>query len=44
VGFSIYLDHFIPLSPALREIVSLALLAALTAANYIGVREANWVA
>jgi basic amino acid/polyamine antiporter, APA family len=27
VGFSIYLDHFIPLSPALRQIVSLALLA-----------------
>ena len=43
VGFSIYLDHFIPLSPALREIVSLALLAALTAANYIGVREGAWI-
>src|ERR1019366_169676 len=43
VGFSIYLDHFIPLSPALREIVSLALLAALTAANYIGVKEGAWI-
>lgn len=43
VGFSIYLDHFIPLSPALREIVSLALLAALAAANYIGVKEGAWI-
>src|ERR1700680_3122242 len=39
VGFSIYLDHFIPLSAALRTIVSLALVAALSAINYIGVRE-----
>jgi len=43
VGFSIYLDHFIPLSPAQRAIVSLALLAALAAANYIGVKEGAWI-
>jgi APA family basic amino acid/polyamine antiporter len=43
VGFSIYLDHFIPLTAALRTIVSLALVAALSAINYIGVREGAWV-
>jgi len=43
VGFSIYLDHFIPLSPSWRQIVSLALLAALAAANYIGVKEGAWI-
>jgi APA family basic amino acid/polyamine antiporter len=37
VGFSIYPDHFIPLSPALREIVSLALLAALSSLSYRGI-------
>jgi len=43
VGFSIYLDHFIPLSPAWREIVSLALLASLAAANYVGVQQGAWI-
>ena len=43
VGFSIYLDHFIPLSPVMREVVSLALLAVLAAANYIGVQEGAWI-
>jgi APA family basic amino acid/polyamine antiporter len=43
VGFSIYLDHFIPLSPTMRTMVSLALVAALSAINYIGVRESAWV-
>lgn len=43
VGFSIYLAQFVPLSPAMREIVSLALLFVLTAANYIGVREGAWI-
>src|SRR5579871_4134826 len=43
VSFSIYLDHFVPLSPALREIVSLSLLAILSAANYIGVQEGAWI-
>src|ERR1700722_250922 len=39
VGFSIYLDHFIPLTPMLRTAVSLALVAVLCAINYVGVRE-----
>jgi len=43
VGFSIYLDHFIPLTAAMRTIVSLALVAALSTINYIGVREGAWV-
>ncbi len=43
VGFSIYLDHFIPLSPALRVAASLALLVVLSAANYIGVKEGAWI-
>lgn len=43
VSFSIYLDHFIPLSPALRVMVSLVLLAVLSAANYIGVQEGAWI-
>jgi len=42
VGFSIYLDHFIPLSPAMRNVVSLTLVAVLSAINYIGVRESAW--
>ncbi len=43
VGFSIYLAHFIPLSPALRDAVSVALVAVLSAFNYIGVREGAWI-
>ncbi len=43
VGFSIYLDHFVPLSPGARNAVSLALVAALSAINYVGVREGAWV-
>jgi APA family basic amino acid/polyamine antiporter len=43
VGFSIYLDHFIPLTPATRTMVSLALVAVLSAANYIGVKEGAWI-
>jgi len=43
VSFSIYLAHFVPLSPALREIVALALLVVLSAANYIGVKEGAWI-
>src|ERR1700680_2079800 len=39
VGFSIYLDHFVPLSPLMRSVVALALVAMLSAADYIGVRE-----
>jgi APA family basic amino acid/polyamine antiporter len=43
VGFSIYLDHFVRLSPWMRSAVSLALVTALSAVNYIGVREGAWV-
>jgi APA family basic amino acid/polyamine antiporter len=43
VGFSIYLAQFVPLSPAMRTAVSLALVAVLTAINYLGVRESAWV-
>jgi APA family basic amino acid/polyamine antiporter len=43
VGFSIYLANFIHLSPALRNVVSLALVGFLSAANYIGVKEAAWL-
>ena len=41
VGFSIYLANFIHLSPALRDTVSLGLVGLLSAANYIGVKEAR---
>lgn len=43
VGFSIYLDQFIPLAPAARTIVALSLVAILSACNYVGVREGAWI-
>jgi APA family basic amino acid/polyamine antiporter len=43
VTFSIYVGHFIPLTPANSKVVSLALLAVLSAVNYIGVKEGVWV-
>lgn len=43
VGFSIYLDHFIPLGPVFRNAVSIALVAVLSAFNYVGVREGAWI-
>lgn len=43
VSFSIYLDHFVGLSPLMRNVVSLALVGVLSAVNYIGVREGAWV-
>lgn len=42
-GFSIYLAHFIPLGPGMRNVISLLLVAILSAANYIGVREGAWI-
>src|SRR6478672_368528 len=39
VTFSIYLAQFLPLTPAMSKLVSLALLAVLSAVNYVGVRE-----
>ena len=43
VSFSIYLRHFVRLSPAAGGAVSAALMAALTAANYIGVKPGAWI-
>ncbi|MBV8819803.1 MAG: amino acid permease [Acidobacteriaceae bacterium] len=43
VGFSIYLDHFVPLTAAMRTTISLALVGVLSAINYVGVREGAWV-
>lgn len=43
VGFAIYLDKFIHLSPLMRNMVSLLLIAVLSATNYIGVKEGAWV-
>ena len=43
VTFSIYAGYFMPLTPAARKLVSIALIAVLSAVNYVGVREAAWV-
>jgi APA family basic amino acid/polyamine antiporter len=43
VTFSIYVRYFIPLTPALSKVLSLALIAALSAVNYVGVKEGAWV-
>jgi APA family basic amino acid/polyamine antiporter len=43
VTFSIYVRYFIPLTPAMSKVVSIALIAALSAVNYVGVREGAWV-
>jgi APA family basic amino acid/polyamine antiporter len=43
VTFSIYARYFIPLTPVMGKILSLALIAALSAVNYVGVREGAWV-
>jgi len=43
VGFSIYLDHFVRLTPWMRQAVSLTLVAVLSAANYIGIQEGAWI-
>jgi APA family basic amino acid/polyamine antiporter len=39
VTFSIYLGQFIPLGPAASKAASLALIAVLSAVNYVGIRE-----
>ena len=39
VTFSIYLGYFLPLTPLTSKIVSVALIAVLSAVNYVGVRE-----
>jgi basic amino acid/polyamine antiporter, APA family len=43
VGFSIYLDRFVPLAPPMRTVASLLLVAVLSAANYVGVKEGAWI-
>jgi APA family basic amino acid/polyamine antiporter len=43
VTFSIYAGHFVRLTPLAAKAVSLALIAVLSAVNYIGVRESAWV-
>ena len=43
VTFSIYLGQFVPLAPAASQLISLALIAALSAVNYIGIREGAFV-
>jgi len=43
VTFSIYAGYFVRLTPATAKVVSIALIAALSALNYIGVRESAWV-
>jgi basic amino acid/polyamine antiporter, APA family len=43
VTFSIYAGYFVPLTPLLSKLVSVALILALSAVNYLGVRESAWV-
>lgn len=43
VTFSIYVGQFVNLTPVISKLVSLALLAILSAVNYVGVRESAWV-
>lgn len=43
VTFSIYAGYFVSLSPVERKFVSVALIAALSAINYVGIREGAWV-
>ncbi|MGH8247292.1 MAG: APC family permease, partial [Gammaproteobacteria bacterium] len=43
VTFSIYVGQFLHLTPVMGKLVSLALLAILSAVNYVGVRESAWV-
>src|SRR4051812_31247342 len=43
VTFSIYVGYFVPLAPASRTLLSVALIVVLSAVNYVGVREGAWV-
>jgi basic amino acid/polyamine antiporter, APA family len=43
VTFSIYAGYFVPLTPASSKMMSIGLIAALSAVNYLGVREGAWV-
>jgi len=43
VTFSIYVRYFVPLTHGMSKVVSIALIAVLSAVNYVGVREGAWV-
>ena len=43
VTFSIYAGYFVRLTPVTSKIVSIALIAAVSAVNYVGVKEGAWV-
>src|SRR5262245_34310353 len=43
VTFSIYIRYFVQLTAAMSKVVSIALIAVLSAVNYLGVREGVWV-
>jgi APA family basic amino acid/polyamine antiporter len=43
VTFSIYAGYFVPLTPVTGKLVSIALIAVLSAVNYVGVKEGAWV-
>jgi APA family basic amino acid/polyamine antiporter len=43
VTFSIYARYFVALTPAMSKVLSIALIAALSTVNYVGVREGAWV-
>ena len=43
VTFAIYAGYFVPLTPLTSKLVSIALIAVLSAVNYVGVREGAWV-
>jgi APA family basic amino acid/polyamine antiporter len=43
VTFSIYVGHFVQLTPLAGNVISVALIAVLSAVNYVGVREGAWV-
>jgi APA family basic amino acid/polyamine antiporter len=43
VTFSIYAGYFFPLTPVMRQVISVLLIAVLSAVNYLGVREGAWV-
>jgi basic amino acid/polyamine antiporter, APA family len=43
VTFSIYAGYFVPLTPAMSKVLSVGLIAVLSAVNYVGVKEGAWV-
>jgi basic amino acid/polyamine antiporter, APA family len=43
VTFSIYAGYFLPLTAATSKLTAVALIAAVSAVNYLGVREGAWV-